>query len=53
MKGSIRFGLGILLVIGSSGGIEIASDAQLIPLILTSIIGLTLMYSGAKALTNS
>lgn len=53
MKGSIRFGLGMLLVIGSSGGIEVATDAQLIPLILTSILGLTLMFFGAKALTNS
>lgn len=53
MKGSIRFGLGMLLVMGSAGGIEVATDPQLIPLILTTIIGLTLMYFGAKALTNS
>jgi hypothetical protein len=44
----IRVILGFLMVFGSVGGMENASDAQLVPLMLTAIIGLTLMYFGVE-----
>ena len=46
----IRFGLGFLIVFGSVGGIDNASDAQLIPLIGFAIAGLAVMASGTKAM---
>jgi hypothetical protein len=48
----IRFGLGFLIVFGSVGGIDNAPDAQLIPLIGSALIGLTLMYFGSEKLKN-
>jgi hypothetical protein len=48
----IRFGLGFLIVFGAVGGIDNATDAQLIPLVIGSLIGLTLMYFGSEKLKN-
>lgn len=42
----IRAILGFLIVFGSVGGMDNASDAQLVPLMLTAVIGLTLMHFG-------
>jgi hypothetical protein len=44
----IRVILGFLMVFGSAGGMDNATDAQLIPLMLTAMIGLTLMYFGVE-----
>lgn len=44
----IRAILGFLIVFGSVGGMDNASDAQLLPLMLTAIIGLTLMHYGVQ-----
>lgn len=44
----IRAILGFLIVFGSVGGIDNASDAQLTPLIAMAIIGLTMMYFGVE-----
>lgn len=52
MKGSIRVFVGLLLVMGSVGGIDNATDGQLLPLIGIAAIGLFTMYSGAKAINN-
>jgi hypothetical protein len=50
MKGSIRSFVGFLLVLGSAGGVDNATDGQLIPLISLSIVGLVLMASGVIAM---
>ena len=42
----IRAILGFLMVFGSVGGMDTATDAQLPLLLVTAIIGLTLMYFG-------
>ena len=44
----IRVILGFFLVFGAVGGMDNATDAQQIPLILIDIIGLTLMYFGVQ-----
>ena len=44
----IRAILGFLIVFGSVGGMDNATDAQLLPLMLTAIIGLTCMYYGVQ-----
>lgn len=44
----IRVILGFLIVFGSVGGIDNATDAQLIPLVLTAVLGLTLMAFGVQ-----
>ena len=44
----IRAIVGFLVVFGAVGGMDNASDAQLIPLMLTAMIGLTLMYFGVE-----
>lgn len=50
MQGSIRFIVGLLMVFGAAGGIDNATDAQLLPLIGIAAIGLFSMYSGSKAM---
>jgi hypothetical protein len=52
MKGSIRVFAGLLLTLGVVGGIDMATDAQLIPLLMLAGIGLGIMASGVKALNN-
>ena len=46
----IRAIIGFLLVFGAVGGLDNAPDAQLIPLIGSALIGLTLMYFGSEKL---
>ena len=48
----IRFVLGFFIVFGVVGGIDNASDSQLIPLIGIALTGLTLMYFGSEKLKN-
>jgi len=50
MRGSIRAGVGFLVVFGCAGGFDTATDAQLIPLVLITGLGLALMASGVSAM---
>lgn len=50
MKGSIRAILGFLVTFGAVGGIENATDGQLIPAMLLAVVGLALMASGVRAM---
>lgn len=50
MKGTIRTLLGLLVVIGSAGGLDTATDAQLPVVIVVAAIGLAIMYSGVRAM---
>ena len=50
MRGSIRAIVGLLVVFGVAGGIDTASDAQLLSLILVAALGLGLMASGTAAM---
>lgn len=49
MKGSIRIIVGLLLVMGAAGGIDNATDAQLLPLLGLAALGLFSMISGIRA----
>lgn len=49
MKGSIRILTGLLIVFGAVGGIDNATDGQLIPLVLLALAGLGVMASGLNA----
>jgi hypothetical protein len=44
----IRFIVGLVIVLGSVGGIETATDAMLFPLVLIAGVGLALMYFGSE-----
>jgi hypothetical protein len=50
MKGSIRTGLGFLVVFAAVGGIDNATDGQLVTLLPIALVGLALMYSGVRAM---
>jgi hypothetical protein len=50
MRGSIRALFGLLLVIGAAGGIDTATDAQLLSCIAVAIAGLGIMASGVSAM---
>lgn len=50
MRGSIRALFGLLLVIGAAGGIDTATDAQLLGCIAIAIAGLGIMASGVSAM---
>ena len=44
----IRFIVGFLIVFGCAGGIDNATDAQLVPLVLTAVAGLAIMAAGVN-----
>lgn len=50
MRGSIRVIVGLLLAMGAVGGMDHATDAQLLPLLAIAALGLFSMYSGTKAM---
>ena len=50
MKGSIRVFVGLLIVFGVAGGIDTATDSQLLTLIVVGAAGLGFMASGTKAM---
>ena len=50
MQGTIRVILGLVVLMGVAGGIDVASDAELFVLLGLAIVGGALMYSGTKAL---
>lgn len=53
MKGSIRFLVGFLIIAGVAGGIDSASDSQLLTLIVVAAFGLGIMASGTQAMEKS
>lgn len=50
MKGSIRTIAGLLVLFGVAGGIDTATDAELIVLVLIALAGFGLMISGTDAM---
>ena len=50
MRGSIRAIMGLLVVFGVAGGIDTATDGQLLTLIVFAAAGLGLMASGVSAM---
>jgi hypothetical protein len=50
MRGTIRSLLGLFVVFGAAGGLDNATDAQLVMLLPIVAVGLALMYSGVRAM---
>jgi hypothetical protein len=50
MKGSIRLAVGFFMVFGAVGGMDNATDSQLVYLLPLAILGLVSMASGVKAM---
>ena len=50
MKGSIRVIAGLLVVAGVCGGLDNATDSQLLTLIVFGALGLGIMASGTNAM---
>jgi hypothetical protein len=51
MKGSIRFFAGLILTMGSAGGIENSvTSSELFSAVAIGVLGLAIMFSGVKAL---
>ena len=50
MRGTIRALIGFLLVFGSAGGIDNATDSELLLLAGIAAMGMMLMFSGVKAM---
>ena len=50
MRGSLRAILGLVVLMGVAGGLDNATDAQLIPLLIMAIIAMGFLYSGVRAL---
>lgn len=46
MKGTLRTIVGLLVVFGSVGGMDTATDRQLLILLPVALMGLAMMYSG-------
>ena len=53
MKGSIRVILGMLLVFGVAGGIDTATDGELLILIPLAFAGFGLMLAGTNAMKDN
>ena len=52
MRGSIRTFVGLFVLIGVAGGLDTATDAQLLPLVVIAGLALALAYSGVSAMNN-
>lgn len=50
MRGSIRAIVGLLVVFGVCGGLDTASDSQLLTLLVFAAAGLGIMASGVSAM---
>lgn len=50
MRGSIRFFVGLLVVMGVAGGLDTATDSQLLTLLVFAALGLGIMASGTAAM---
>ena len=44
----IRFILGLVIVLGAVGGMDNATDGELLPLLGVTLVGLALMYFGTE-----
>ena len=44
----IRFILGLVIVLGAVGGMDTATDGELLPLLGITLVGLALMYFGTE-----
>jgi hypothetical protein len=53
MKGTIRTLLGLLVLFGVAGGIDSATDGDLVILALVGSVGIMLMYSGVTAMNEN
>lgn len=52
MRGSIRTFVGLFVLMGVAGGLDTATDAQLLPLVVIGALAGLLMYSGVRAMNN-
>lgn len=50
MTGSIRVFVGLMVVLGSAGGLDNATDVQLPTVLAIAVVGLFVMYSGVSAM---
>jgi hypothetical protein len=50
MKGSIRAGVGFLIVFGSVGSLDYDPSSSVLLAASTAVVGLLLMYSGVRAM---
>ena len=50
MRGSIRTLFGLVVVMGAAGGIDTATDMQLLGCVAIAIAGLAVMASGVSAM---
>ena len=50
MRGSIRIFVGLFVVLGAGGGMDTATDSELLTLIGIAITGLLVMVSGVFAM---
>ena len=50
MRGTIRVIVGMVIAMGSVGGIDTASDSKLVVLCVIAALGLSIMYSGVQAM---
>jgi hypothetical protein len=53
MRGSIRAFTGLLITMGAVGGIDNATDSQLLGCIAIALIGLAIMASGTAAMNKT
>ena len=44
----IRFIVGLVIVLGAVGGMDNATDGELLPLLGVTLVGLSLMYLGSE-----
>jgi hypothetical protein len=50
MKGSIRAGIGFLIVFGAVGGLDADPSNSVLLATSAAVVGLLLMYSGVRAM---
>lgn len=49
MRGSIRMIVGLIVTMGAAGGLDTATNAQLLPCVAIACVGLAMMASGVSA----
>jgi hypothetical protein len=49
MRGSIRMIVGLVVVLGAAGGLDTATDSQLVGCVAVACVGLAMMMSGLSA----
>lgn len=52
MRGSIRTFVGLFVLMGVAGGLDTATDAQLVALVVIGALAGALAYSGVRAMNN-